>query len=312
MLTNRQNWPQRPGSMGVSAQQARLHPLSIARMLWKHKLQILLVWIALSAVTVGIVYRIPAVYKAEAVILVDSQKIPDEYVMPTVNTALDDRLLTLRRQLLAYDSLQAIIDRWGLYREQRKSLSPEEILELMSKDTEVELEKGWTRDRPGAFQITYGGTDPKLAAEVANDIATRFINKNIKSREDASQTSMKQQQAEKFTLLQAARVPEVPFKPIRPLWISVGCVAALLISLVIAAARELRAGTLLGEWELPAEAAVLGRVPWISLEEATFEPGPGPGSRSWVQRNWRHALVLSVVVTLVFGIAAVVFQKLNF
>ena len=575
MLTNKQSSPQRPANPGTSVSQAQFHPLSIARMFWKHKAQIVLIWFVLSAVAVAVVYRLPPVYKAEAVILVDSQKIPDKYVMPTVNTALEDRLLTLRKEVLAYESLQAIIDRHGLYREERKSLSQEEILELMSKDTQVELEKGWTRDRPGAFKVTYQGSDPRLVAEVTHDIAMQFVEQNITSREDharktseflteqlkqarnelqvqekkvsdyksqhngelpeqenslgtilsrlqlqlqgnqdainrtqqeklmlensigvaesslATLTSMaeqsaavmrpnstdgtaaprpqkesevlqaklnallvrysedwpevkrlraeiaerreaearmeaeaakatqtggpqngsaasasaplrvppeiaeklvkerehlaslktslaianrdlelrsaerakilanmqvyetrlerlpireqemtaitrdyeiskehykrlldnkisaqmasemeNEQQAEKLTLLQDARVPEIPFKPIRPLWIGVGCVAALLISLVVGAARELRRGTVLGEWELPREVAVLGRVPWIVLEGEGVDAPPGSGT--WLQRRWRHALVLSLVVTLACGIAAVVYRGLKF
>jgi succinoglycan biosynthesis transport protein ExoP len=167
-----------------------LHVLSIVRTLLKHKWQILLVWIALSAVAVGIVYNLPVWYKAEAVILVDPQKIPDKYVMSTVNSSLEDRLLSLRKQVLVPDSLQQIVEHFGLYREQRKSMSMEEVLDLMSADTQVELEKGWTRDRPGAFKITYEGSDPRVVAEVTHDIASRFIDKSIRSREDrASQTS---------------------------------------------------------------------------------------------------------------------------
>jgi len=539
-------------------------------MFWKHKLQIVLVWVVLSVITVGIVYRLPAVYKAEAVVLVDSQKIPDKYVMPTVNTALEDRLLTLRKEVLAYDSLLAIIEQHKLYREEQKSESQEEILERMTKDTQVELEKGWTRDRPGAFRVTYQGGDPRVVAEVANDIAMRFVTKNLDTRRNrasqtsdflsselkqaaselaiqekkvsdyksqhngelpeqenslgtilsrlqvelqgnqdtinraqqeklmlensigvaesslASLTSMaeqaaaagrtgsaegttaprqpkesevlqarldallvryseeypevkrlrteiaerrdaesraesnsqkapqaaapagtsaplkvspemaeklmkererlaslksslslanrdlelrnaehqkilktieayegrlerlpireqemtaltrdyevskehykrlednkisaemaadmeKEEQAEKLTMLQQARVPEVPFKPVRALWISVGCVGALLVSLVIGAFRELRKGTFLGEWELPPEVTVLGRVPRIALEASAMDGSPGSGG--WLQRRWRHALVLSVVVTLVCGIAAVVFRGLKF
>lgn len=191
MLTNQQSSPIRLASNPASTRQVpQLHVLSVARALWKHKWQILVIWLALCGVTVGIVYNLPVWYKAEAVILVDPQKIPDKYVMSTVNSSLEDRLLTLRKQVLVPDSLQQIVEHFGLYPEQRKSMPMEEVLDLMSSDTQVELEKGWTHDRPGAFKVTYQGSDPRVVAEVVHDIASRFIEKSIKSREDrASQTS---------------------------------------------------------------------------------------------------------------------------
>ena len=109
-----------------------------------------------------------------------------------------------------------------------------------------------------------------------------------------------EQQAEKLTLLQDARVPSIPFKPVRPLWITVGCLAGLAISLVIGAVREVRAGTVLGEWELPAGVAIMGRVPVIAADEMD---APEAGAGDWLQRRW-PVLVLSVLLSLACGLAA--------
>jgi len=96
-----------------------------------------------------------------------------------------------------------------------------------------------------------------------------------------------QQQAEKFALLQGARRPEIPFKPVRHLWISEGCLAGFMVSPAIAAIREMRTGTLLGEWELPSERAVLGRAPFKRMDSTLgqtqgLETGcNGNGGRRW-------------------------------
>ena len=71
---------------------SELHPLSIVRMFWKRKLVVALVWILGSAIAGLIVWKLPPVYKAEALILVDSQKIPDRYVTATVSVELQDRI----------------------------------------------------------------------------------------------------------------------------------------------------------------------------------------------------------------------------
>jgi uncharacterized protein involved in exopolysaccharide biosynthesis len=142
--------------------------------------------------------------------------------------------------------------------------------------------------------------------EISKEEYKRLLENKV-SADMAAQMEL-QQQAEKFTLLQGARPPEVPVKPVRPLWISAGCMAGLVLSLVIAAIRELRTGALLGEWELPSEVAVLGRVPWIAKTVTEFDTPPEAGTGSWLQRKRRPALVLSVVLSLVCGIAAAFYQ----
>jgi uncharacterized protein involved in exopolysaccharide biosynthesis len=74
----------------------------------------------------------------------------------------------------------------------------------------------------------------------------------------------KRQKAEKFTVLDIARVPEKPVKPIRLLWYAAGFVAGLLLGMGAAFMQELRRNVVLGEWELSPDITVLGRIPRIS------------------------------------------------
>jgi polysaccharide chain length determinant protein (PEP-CTERM system associated) len=166
----------------MGQQRPKFHPLSIAKMLWKHKLQVLLVWVVLSGITAAVVYRIPATYEAKAVILVDSQKIPDKYVTSTVSTDVEDRIASLRQEILGPTQLLKIINQFNLYKDQRNNTPEEEIIEKMTRDTKVTLERGWTRDRPGAFEVSYEGTDPRVVARVANTIMDLFIQTNETDR----------------------------------------------------------------------------------------------------------------------------------
>jgi len=70
-------------------------------MLWKRKLLIGLIWIAVSMVTVAALQQIPAVYMATALVMVNSQKIPDRYVSSTVVADAQDRLATLSMEILS-------------------------------------------------------------------------------------------------------------------------------------------------------------------------------------------------------------------
>jgi succinoglycan biosynthesis transport protein ExoP len=157
-------------------------PLSLARMLWKHWVIALVLALIGSAASFVIVQRLPAIYRSEALILIDSQKIPERYVSSTVNTELQDRLATISQEILSTTPLQKIIDTFGLYQKERKKLVQEEIIDLMRKDISIKIEKGWTRERPGAFHVGYQGPNPVLVTEVANQLANLFIEENLRTR----------------------------------------------------------------------------------------------------------------------------------
>lgn len=144
-------------------------------------------WLVLTATVVVIVAGLPAVYQAEAVILVDSQKIPDKFVSSTVNSDLQDRITTIGQQILSSTRLKKVIDDFSLYSMERKSLFEEEILEKMRKDIGIKLEPGYNRNRPGAFRITFQGPDPATVAQVANRLANLFIEENLRTREVQAQ-----------------------------------------------------------------------------------------------------------------------------
>jgi polysaccharide chain length determinant protein (PEP-CTERM system associated) len=164
----------------------RLQPLSLVRMFWKHKLLCVLVWAAITVSSAAVVYRLSNVYRAEAVILVESQRIPEKLVAPTINDDLKDRLSSLSQQILISTRLLEIVTKFDLYHEQRGSRTQEEIIEMMRGDIGTQLETSWAKkadSRPSAFRVTYEGPNPTVVAQVANQLATLFIDENIQARE---------------------------------------------------------------------------------------------------------------------------------
>lgn len=157
--------------------------LSIARILWKSKLLIGAIWVAITFIAAVVILLLPSVYKSEALILVDSQKIPERYVSSTVNAELQDRIATISQQILSSTRLKKIIEDFDLYHQERKSRFEEEILEMMRRDISITFEKGWAANRPGAFRIGYQGMVPQVVAQVANRIANLYIEENLKNRE---------------------------------------------------------------------------------------------------------------------------------
>ena len=109
---------------------------------------------------------------------------PESYVKATVTGDVQNRLGMLTQQILSTTRLQKIIETFGLYAEERKALAREDVIAKMRGDINVAMVSG-TGAQPAleAFRITYSGKDPRLVAQVTNEIAILFINENLKARE---------------------------------------------------------------------------------------------------------------------------------
>jgi polysaccharide biosynthesis transport protein len=164
----------------------KLKPLSIFRIFWKRKVSLALIWAAVAIAGTAFVYKLPNVYQAQAVILVESQRIPEKFVSTTVNEDLKNRLSSLSQQILSSNRLLELIQRFDLYKEERSSHAQEEIIEMMRADVSAQVQTNWAKKAdatPNAFSVSYEGPNPTVVALVANQLATFFIDENIQARE---------------------------------------------------------------------------------------------------------------------------------
>src|SRR5512143_520287 len=129
----------------------------------------------------------PETYKSSTTILVIAQKVPEGYVRSTVSSRVDERLFTIRQQVLSRTRLLAVMEELGLYREERKRLPPEGVVEMMRKSIDIQVASATDRNRRGsgedAFTLTVTNGNPQLAMMTASRLASYFIDENLKSRE---------------------------------------------------------------------------------------------------------------------------------
>ena len=131
--------------------------------------------------------RLPNRYKSEATILVEGQQVPERYV--TANTTIDIReaLMSMSDAILSRTQLLQIIDEFGLYRKERERLVPEQLVEVMRQNIQIEpLERGSEAKDLNAFTISFNGDDPRKAQAVTTKLTTLFIEESDKSREQQS------------------------------------------------------------------------------------------------------------------------------
>src|ERR1700687_3652778 len=137
-------------------------------------------------------WLVPLTFESEALILVEQQKIPEQYVVPNVNVNLQDRLQSMTQQILSRTRLQSTITRFHLYKTpQRLAFTQaEDPVEQMRKDIKIELVEA--PGRPGqltSFKIRYSAGTPQLAQQVNSELTTLFIDENLKSQQQLSEST---------------------------------------------------------------------------------------------------------------------------
>jgi protein tyrosine kinase modulator len=147
--------------------------------------------IPFAAVIIGAgiyAFVVPKEYRASTLILVTPQKVPEDFVRPTVTSRIEDRLQSIGQEIMSRTRLEQVINEFNLYREEAKSLRREEIVELMQKNIQVQIKgKEGRGEYQGFFTISYIGKDPRTVTLVTNKLASLFIEENLKLREQQAQ-----------------------------------------------------------------------------------------------------------------------------
>jgi polysaccharide chain length determinant protein (PEP-CTERM system associated) len=149
-------------------------------------------WLALpafgiwAAVWAG-AWFLPAVYRSETVILVEQQRVPQQFVVSNVAADLQDRLQSMTQQILSRTRLLAIMEDNKLYGKVRTRLSGDDLVEQMRRDIQVELVQATNRSGDlTAFKVAYKSPDPVLAQRVTSQLTSLFIAENVKERQEQS------------------------------------------------------------------------------------------------------------------------------
>src|SRR5713101_7690794 len=131
------------------------------RVAWRRKWVILIPFVVLSAATYGIVKRLPNRYQSTTLILVVPQRVPDSYVHSTVSAPIEDRLRSMKEQILSRSRLERVVEDFNLYTKERRQSSMEDIVEKMRREIVVDTVKG------DSFTVSFTAGDARVAMQVA-------------------------------------------------------------------------------------------------------------------------------------------------
>jgi polysaccharide chain length determinant protein (PEP-CTERM system associated) len=150
---------------------------------------------------------LPPKYKSTTLILVEQPTMPKDYVLPNVNDDLQERLQSITQQILSRSRLLHILDEMKLYPNNRSRLTPDEAIDAMRKDIDIELVRG-TDNRISAFNVSYSAANPSVAQQVTSKLTTLFINENLEVRQQASEGTTKFLESQLDTARQSLALQE--------------------------------------------------------------------------------------------------------
>lgn len=132
----------------------------------------------------------PPTYRSQGVILIEQQEVPVDLVRSTVSSYADQRIQVISQRVMTTENLMRIVDRYQLYPDKRRSEPREALVNRMRNDVNLSMISADVVDprvgRPTkatiAFSVSYESRSSQLAAKVANEIATLYLNENLQSR----------------------------------------------------------------------------------------------------------------------------------
>ena len=94
----------------------------------------------------------------------------------------------------------------NLYPEARARVTPDELVERMRKDIEIELVRSPDRDEVTSFNIYYSSHNRELAQQVTAELTNLFINENLEVRQQQSENTTRflEKQLEAYSQSQTA------------------------------------------------------------------------------------------------------------
>jgi uncharacterized protein involved in exopolysaccharide biosynthesis len=141
-------------------------------------------------ITIVLAVALPPSYRSAGTVLIEQQEMPQEMVRSTVSSYADQRVQVISKRVMTTETLLNIIRRYDLYPKERAKDTREVLLARMRKDIGLKMisadvidpRSGHPTSATIAFEISYTSRSADLAAKVANELTTLYLNENLNNR----------------------------------------------------------------------------------------------------------------------------------
>jgi polysaccharide chain length determinant protein (PEP-CTERM system associated) len=165
----------------------KLSPEDYFRILKKRAWIVIVPAVVFAAVGVGLTFFVPPRYESQTLVLIEQQKVPENFVRPVVTEDLNSRLASMQEQILSRSRLQPIIERFNLYG--NKGMGMDARIDMVRKDISIkpiESQIARTGGLPGFF-ISFRAEDPHTAQQACGEITSLFTSENLRERQASAE-----------------------------------------------------------------------------------------------------------------------------
>jgi polysaccharide chain length determinant protein (PEP-CTERM system associated) len=128
---------------------------------------------------------LPKKYTSSTLVLVEQPTVPTDVIKPVVTDDLNQRMASMKAQILSRSRLEMIINKFNLYSQQRATTHMEDLVEKLKSAIDVELIQpmtGAANRQPPGFNVSVTFDNPQLAQQICQEITSMFMEQNATVR----------------------------------------------------------------------------------------------------------------------------------
>ena len=198
----------------AEAQQELFKPAQLLSLLSRRRWLIIAPFCLAMLAGIVLAVKLPKMYEASTLILIEPQRVPANYVQPVVSGDLEERISTLSQQIMSRTNLEKIISDFNLYSgPEAANMFAEDKINDLRKRISVEVTHG--RRETDAFTLSFRGEKPEIVAQVVNALASYFIDENLRNRESQAIGTSDFLEAEVETMRKRLETKEIALKDFR-------------------------------------------------------------------------------------------------
>jgi uncharacterized protein involved in exopolysaccharide biosynthesis len=145
-----------------------------------------------------IAFMLPPVYKATATIVIESLAVSEKLVHSGMSGYIEERLQALSQRVMSSRNLLSTVERFGLYTDLRDENTSQRLVEEMRENVLIEhMTTNVLSERSGreipittSFTVSFEAGKPEKIADVANHLASLFLEEDARNREEKAQTTI--------------------------------------------------------------------------------------------------------------------------
>ena len=141
--------------------------------------------LTLGAIGLAASLILPKKYTSSTLVLVERPTVPTDLIRPVITDDLNQRMASMKAQILSRSRLEMIINKFSLYPQDRATTHVEDLVERLKSAIDVELIQpmaGSADHQPPGFNVSVTFDNPQLARQICQEITSMFMEQNATAR----------------------------------------------------------------------------------------------------------------------------------